>query len=245
MFNECRHIKDDGQRCRAAALKDKPYCYFHMKFDRLHKRESLEIPPLEDSTSVLLAIGQVVRALNHETMDCKRAGLMLYGLQIAATVTARRKLANPADSVRSIHNLEGESVEFSEAFVSGAPMLAPENAVCEPPHDCKGCPQIDSCEKRNAALQSARVEDSAEPANGSEEAAHRVREGLFAHMQQQTRLHPDSFEYPLASQEEFHNYFTMKAAAEEDMGHKKLATKGRRRPDSQLSPERERENSPA
>ena len=40
MYNECRHIKDDGQRCHAAALNAKPYCFFHMKFDRMHRRDS-------------------------------------------------------------------------------------------------------------------------------------------------------------------------------------------------------------
>ena len=123
MFNQCRHIKNNGQRCGSPALKGKPYCFFHMKFDRMHKRDYPEIPPIEDSTSVLLAIGQVVRALNYETMDLKRAGLMLYGLQIAATVTARNEQANPAQTVRSIHNLEGEPIEFNQAFLSGAPML--------------------------------------------------------------------------------------------------------------------------
>ena len=83
MFNECRHIKDDGQRCRSAALKGNPYCFFHMKFDRMCKRDRIEIPPIEDSTCVLPAIGQVVRALNYETIDCRRAGLMPYEHQIA------------------------------------------------------------------------------------------------------------------------------------------------------------------
>jgi hypothetical protein len=133
MFNECRRIKDDGQRCHAAALEGKPYCFFHMKFDRMYCRDRIEIPPIEDSTSVLLAIGQVVRALNFETMDCRRAGLMLYGLQIASSVTARREQAKPVDSVRSVHDLEGKPLEFTEAFVMGAPMLAPENSICEPP----------------------------------------------------------------------------------------------------------------
>jgi hypothetical protein len=215
MFNECRRIKDDGQRCRAAALKGKPYCYFHMKFDRMYRRDTPEIPPLEDSTSVLLAIGQVVRPLNYETIDCRRAGLMLYRLQVAATVTARRQEVNPADSVRSVHNLAGESVEFSDAFFTGAPMLAPENSVCEPPHDCESCPQSDSCEKRKTALQSTHGEGQDEPANGSEEAARQVRDGLYAHMLQHNKLRPEPSEYPMPSREEFHNYFAIKAAAED------------------------------
>ena len=152
MFNECRHIKNDGQRCRAAALKGKPYCFFHMKFDRIYKRDRIEMPPIEDSTSVLLAIGQVIRALNYETMDCKRAGLMLYGLQIAATVTARKEQTDPAECVRSIHDLDGKPLEFSEAFFMDTPMLAPENSVCEPPHDCADCSQKNSCKKPDAVI---------------------------------------------------------------------------------------------
>ena len=157
MYNECRHIKSDGKRCRAAALKGKPYCFFHIKSDHLHRRITAEIPPIEDSTSILLAIGQVVRALDSETMDCKRAGLMLYGLQIASSVTTRLEKAQPADTVadtvRSIHNADGEPVEFTEAFFSGAPMLAPENSVCEPPHDCANCDRKDSCDNPHADVE--------------------------------------------------------------------------------------------
>ena len=159
MYNECRHIKSDGKRCRAAALNGKPYCFFHIKSDHLHRRITAEIPPIEDSTSILLAIGQVVRALDSETMDCKRAGLMLYGLQIASSVTTRLEKAQPADTVpdtvRSIHNADGEPVEFTEAFFSGAPMLAPENSVCEPPHDCANCNRKDSCDNPHADVERA------------------------------------------------------------------------------------------
>jgi hypothetical protein len=124
-----------------------------MKFDRMQKRDTPHIPPLEDSTSILLAIGQVIRALNFETMDCKRAALMLYGLQIAATVARQREHAEPVESVRSVHNLAGEPLDFNQAFVFGADMLAPETSVCEPPHDCPNCPQHNSCDKPNAVIQ--------------------------------------------------------------------------------------------
>ena len=213
MLRECRHIKDDGLRCHAAAMNGKPYCFFHMKIQRLYKMPAPEISPLEDPTSVLLAIGQVVRGLNDETIDCRRAGLMLYGLQIAASVTARRKEVDPADSVRSIHNLAGESVEFSDAFFTGAPMLAPENSVCEPPHDCETCPHAESCEKRKTALPSTPDEQNNEPANGSEEAGRQVRDELYSYVLQQQELHPESFDHKLPSREEFH-HLALEAAAE-------------------------------
>jgi hypothetical protein len=138
-----------------------------MKFDHMYNRDRPVIPPLEDSTSVLLAIGQVVRALNYETMELKRGGLMLYGLQIAAGVAARMEQPVPADCVRSIHNLEGDPLDFSEAFKFGKDMLAPENLVCEPPHDCPCCPQKDSCRKRNSPNQEPDQEPDQAPSKNA------------------------------------------------------------------------------
>jgi hypothetical protein len=34
MIPLCRHLKTNGVRCRAIALREKPYCYYH---DRLHR----------------------------------------------------------------------------------------------------------------------------------------------------------------------------------------------------------------
>jgi len=215
MFKECRHIKDDGQRCHAAALSGKPYCFFHMKFDRMHKRDTPQIPPLEDSTSILLAIGQVIRALNYETMDCKRAGLMLYGLQIAASVAKQREHAEPAESVRSVHNLAGEPLDFNQATVFGADMLAPETSVCEPPHDCASCDQKDSCEKRNALTRSSRADHSDDEIHDPERAAREVREELYAIAFQGKNESGEVPERPVPTLEQFHNYFTLQAAAED------------------------------
>jgi hypothetical protein len=124
-----------------------------MKFDHMYNKDRPVIPPLEDLTSVLLAIGQVVRALNYETMELKRGGLMLYGLQIAAGVAARMEQPVPADCVRSIHNLQGDPLDFSKAIAVGNDMFAPEISVCEPPHDCASCPQKDFCAKQNPPNQ--------------------------------------------------------------------------------------------
>jgi hypothetical protein len=33
MFVECRHIMPRGAKCKAPALRGRPYCYFH---DKLH-----------------------------------------------------------------------------------------------------------------------------------------------------------------------------------------------------------------
>ncbi|HZD76894.1 MAG TPA: hypothetical protein VE218_07815 [Acidobacteriaceae bacterium] len=45
---------------------------------------SFTLPPIEDSASVQLALMDVLNALAANQIDSKRAGLLLYGLQVAA-----------------------------------------------------------------------------------------------------------------------------------------------------------------
>ncbi|HEY3988651.1 MAG TPA: hypothetical protein VGM02_05075 [Acidobacteriaceae bacterium] len=42
------------------------------------------LPPIEDSASVQLALAEVLEALAADQIDAKRAGLLLYGLQVAS-----------------------------------------------------------------------------------------------------------------------------------------------------------------
>jgi hypothetical protein len=60
----------------------------------------LELPPLEDTVSIQLALIDVLQALAANQLDAKRAGLLLYGLQVASANAA--KMHMPRDGVRSI-----------------------------------------------------------------------------------------------------------------------------------------------
>lgn len=45
---------------------------------------SLDLPPLEDAASIQLALIEVAQALAANRIDTKRAGLLLYALQVAS-----------------------------------------------------------------------------------------------------------------------------------------------------------------
>jgi hypothetical protein len=72
MFHECRHIKTNGERCHAAALSGKPYCYFHMNLRRMHSPrpadQHFQLPPIEDNASILIALGQVLRPVRTQPL---------------------------------------------------------------------------------------------------------------------------------------------------------------------------------
>jgi hypothetical protein len=89
MFQECRHIKASGTKCQAPALKDEKFCYFHTRSRAHAKRhvdhwEAIEIPLLEDRSAIQRALSEVGNAIANNRIDPKRAGLLLYTLQIAS-----------------------------------------------------------------------------------------------------------------------------------------------------------------
>jgi hypothetical protein len=92
MFQECRHIMPSGKKCHSPAMRSKAFCYYHL---RAHEQRPglvvrsgdapLEVPFLEDRGAVQLALSEVVSALAGHRIDLKRAGLLIYALQVASS----------------------------------------------------------------------------------------------------------------------------------------------------------------
>jgi hypothetical protein len=89
---QCRHIFTDGHRCGSPCLRGEDLCYYHhtTRKPALHsrtrhaRRSTFEIPLPEDRSAVQQAIGQVLQRIAANDIDPRRAGLLLYGLQIAS-----------------------------------------------------------------------------------------------------------------------------------------------------------------
>jgi hypothetical protein len=60
---------------------------------------ALDFPPLEDRESIQVALSMLLSALARNQMEPKRAGLLLYGLQVASA-NAKSLIQNAADTVR-------------------------------------------------------------------------------------------------------------------------------------------------
>jgi hypothetical protein len=141
MYNECRHIMPSGKKCHSPALRDKTYCYYHTNLPRLADpantaAKQLPLNAIEDARGIQIALTQVLGALNSPYMDTRRAGLLLYGLQIATQLTNRVSAPRPDESVRSLSEDNGDS-------------LAPEITICEPDEDCIKCAGYATCEKED------------------------------------------------------------------------------------------------
>lgn len=89
MYNECRFVKPNGLKCGSPALRGSPFCYFHARNRvyvprRLHTGEKVfEVPPLVTTAGIHEALNAIFQALACGNIDSKRAGSLLYALQIA------------------------------------------------------------------------------------------------------------------------------------------------------------------
>ncbi len=84
----CTHIKVNGVRCGSPALRGEVFCYFHQRLirgvatppkSRLHP-----IAQIEDEESIQASLMEIINALVRNTIDLKRAQLILRALQIAS-----------------------------------------------------------------------------------------------------------------------------------------------------------------
>ena len=88
----CQHIKVNGTQCGSPAMRDRSYCYFHMRWHRkgrqvnafLQDQEILVLPTLEDANSIQVGLAEIMRQLLTKMIDHRTAGLLLYAVQIAS-----------------------------------------------------------------------------------------------------------------------------------------------------------------
>jgi hypothetical protein len=115
-YKTCNHVRTNGTVCQSPVLKGGLYCYFHQRdrqrLDNLRQArtvklstkvpgrddmdgeilESLAIPVLEDAAAIQVATSAVLRAFGAGHIRPRRAGLLLYGLHIAAMNLQRVRL---------------------------------------------------------------------------------------------------------------------------------------------------------
>ena len=100
---QCRHIFTDGHRCGSKCLRNEDFCYYHHAARRpappaanfRDVNSSFTIPIPEDRSAIQAGIGVVLQRIAQGQLDPRRAGLILYGLQIAAFNLPKPKSIQP------------------------------------------------------------------------------------------------------------------------------------------------------
>ena len=93
-YKTCKHSYDTGGTCNSAAVKDRDYCVYHLRYRARmlrmaqararHQRFDLKLPPIESMPAVLSALNQIIEAAAADMIDLKRAEFLLKTLRFAA-----------------------------------------------------------------------------------------------------------------------------------------------------------------
>jgi hypothetical protein len=120
----CQRVKVNGTQCGSPAIRDTKFCYFHTwcRPAQVDVSTSAAVPPapfllpvLEDAASIQLAITQVCEHLLHRRLDAKKAGILLYAMQVASSNLGRlnEDKSQPKSEENNRENSPEKSVEAS------------------------------------------------------------------------------------------------------------------------------------
>jgi hypothetical protein len=84
MAPRCQWVRQDGTSCRSPQMKQHIYCFAHRQM--MEARElMLRLPPPEDANAIQVGLMRIQKAVIEDTISMKKAGLLLYSMQLALT----------------------------------------------------------------------------------------------------------------------------------------------------------------
>ena len=102
-IRRCQHIKTNGTQCGSPALRDGKFCYHHQECRPARvtvkgaggKASKILVPVFDDAHSIQTMVRQVVMLMLEDKIDDRKAGRVLYALQIASANLKRMEAEKP------------------------------------------------------------------------------------------------------------------------------------------------------
>ena len=137
----CRHILTSGHRCQAPCLRAEEFCYYHHTTrrpvlnprQRRSRRATFELPNPEDRAAIQTSIGEVLRRIAANQLDPRRAGLLLYGLQIASSNLPKDPPRSANDSRDTYNTYDAYEIPQTVEDI----VLDPAHGILAPRAECK------------------------------------------------------------------------------------------------------------
>jgi hypothetical protein len=152
MAPRCQWVRQDGTSCGSPQMKQHIYCFAHMQMAEA-RTLMLMLPVAEDANAIQIGLMQIQKALIEDRISMKKAGLLLYSMQLAMTNVGQTTFGQAKDE-----EMVRETVDEEEAF-SRQPSAVSQDQ--HPPRrhggteEQKGLPRMDADERglNNGAKQ--------------------------------------------------------------------------------------------
>jgi len=116
----CRWVRQDGTSCGSPQMRNHIYCYAHRQMMEA-RALALQLPAAEDANSIQVGLMRIQKALIDDTISTKKAGLLLYSMQLAMTNVGKTTFGKAADD-----DLVTDTVEEKDAIQEETAVDSPE-----------------------------------------------------------------------------------------------------------------------
>jgi hypothetical protein len=110
MAPRCQWVRQDGTTCRSPQMKQHIYCFAHRQMAEA-RTLMLMLPAMEDANAIQVGLMRIQKALIEDTISTKKAGLLLYSMQLALTNVGRTTFGKAKDE-----EMVRETVDEEDAF---------------------------------------------------------------------------------------------------------------------------------
>src|SRR5882724_6518320 len=116
MAPRCQWVRQDGTSCGSPQMKQHIYCFAHMQMAEA-RTLMLRLPPPEDANAIQVGLMRIQKALIEDTISTKKAGLLLYSMQLALTKVGQTTFGQAKDE-EMVRDTVDEMEAFSEEALS-------------------------------------------------------------------------------------------------------------------------------
>jgi hypothetical protein len=116
MAPRCQWVRQDGTGCGSPQMKQHIYCFAHMQMAEARDL-MLRLPPPEDPNAIQVGLMRIQKAVIEDTISMKKAGLLLYSMQLALTNVGQTTFGQAKDE-EMVRETMSEEEAFSEKAVS-------------------------------------------------------------------------------------------------------------------------------
>ncbi|MFL6313755.1 MAG: hypothetical protein ACJ71W_16785 [Terriglobales bacterium] len=115
MAPRCRWVKQDGTSCGSPQMKQHIYCFAHMQMAEA-RTLLLLLPPPEDANAIQVGLMRIQKAMIEDTISTKKAGLLLYSMQLALTNVGQTTFGKAKDEEMVRDTVDEEDAISEEAL---------------------------------------------------------------------------------------------------------------------------------
>jgi hypothetical protein len=116
MAPRCQWVRQDGTSCGSPQMKQHIYCFAHIQMAEA-RALMLRLPPPEDPNAIQVGLMRIQKAVIEDTISMKKAGLLLYSMQLALTNVGQTTFGQAKDE-EMVRETMDEEEALSEKAVS-------------------------------------------------------------------------------------------------------------------------------